>query len=134
VKVNIILLKYNNNIILFKHKMSVDFGLLAKTIVDSVTRSKTLATEKFSDDEIDKVEIERMREIRLWTVMSYIASFLIGVVAFTLSWSCNTALGYHVVVKSVFGVFAFFFGLTYLILYAFLRWDTCSALTSKRKM
>lgn len=112
--------------------MSVDFGLLAKTIVDSVTKSKSIDAEKFTEHEVSQFEIERMRENRLWSVMSYIASILIGVIAFTLSWSCNTALGYHIVMKIIFGTGAFFFGLTYLVLYAFLRWDTCGALMTRK--
>ena len=68
---------------------------------------------------------------KTWNIISIILSILIGLFAFYLSWSCNTALGYHIIVKVIFGVFAFLFGLVYLILYIIFRIDTCAKIMKK---
>lgn len=70
-------------------------------------------------------KLQRREVAQIW---SMILSVLLGAWAFYLSWTCNTALGYHVAVRAVFGVTAFVFGLTYLLLYVLLRYDTCRAL------
>lgn len=66
-----------------------------------------------------------------WNIISVIISLLVGLFALYLSWSCNTALGYHIVLKIIFGFFAFLFGLVYIVLYIILRIDTCAKIMRK---
>lgn len=108
--------------------MSLDFGLFAKLLVNSVSRYE-------DDDVVRRYEAKELfqdghrtdtRELHWPTFFAIITSIIIGIIAFMLSWSCNTALDYNVVVKTVFGTFAFFFGFSYIILYLLLRWDTCA--------
>ena len=99
--------------------MSVDFGMFAKLVVDAISPSKE-KTEKYSDNWSAKIDAA--------TFISIVLSVALGVIAFILSWTCNSAIGYHVVIKAFFGTFAFLFGFTYIVLYIFLRWDTCAKL------
>lgn len=105
--------------------MSVDFGLLAKLIVDSFTAKKD--KESFQSGLTDYIS----PKITAAQVISVILSILLGLLAFYLSWTCNTALGYHIVIRTFFGVFAFLFGLTYILLYILMRWDTCAKITKR---
>lgn len=66
-----------------------------------------------------------------WNIISITISILVGSFALYLSWSCNTALGYHVILKILFGFFAFLFGLVYIVLYIILRIDTCAKIMHK---
>lgn len=103
--------------------MSVDFGLLTKLYLSVV--------EKYED----KKEINEGWKIFIdpSTVVTIILSVILGFIALTLSWSCNTALGYNILWKAFYGTFAFIFGLTYIILYLLLRWDTCRSLINGRR-
>lgn len=59
-------------------------------------------------------------------IVSFVIGVLIGIVAIYLSWSCNTAIEYHIVMKVIFAVFAYLFGFVYILLYMILRYDTCA--------
>jgi uncharacterized membrane protein YGL010W len=98
--------------------MSADFGLLSKLYLSVV--------EKYE-------EKENSRNIDPSTIVTIILSVILGIIAFTLSWSCNTALGYNIIWKAFYGTFAFIFGLTYIILYLLLRWDTCRSLINRKR-
>lgn len=97
--------------------MSFDTGLLAKLIVDAIYPGKK---ETFENGFVAV------------SVFSVVLSVLIGVVALWLSWQCNTWMGYHWIIKAIYGAFAFLFGLTYIVLYILLRWDVCMVLRYKR--
>jgi len=101
--------------------MSVDFGLFAKLIVDAVNPPKP-TQETYQEP----VETGLGVKMDAATILSIILSVALGVIAFVLSWTCNTALDYHVVIKAFFGTFAFLFGFTYIVLYMLLRWDSCT--------
>lgn len=103
--------------------MSVDFGMLAKLVVDAVSPPSE-KKEKYYNNNPSTVN----KQIDAVSVIGIILSVVLGIIAFVLSWSCNSALGYHVVIKAFFGTFAFLFGFTYIILYILLRWDTCMRL------
>ena len=107
--------------------MSLDFGLFAKLLVDSVNSKKEKYENMYFGTTVPAVK-NTFYDFRIdtATIISIFLSLVLGVIAFILSWSCNTALGYHVVVKTVFGTFAFVFGFTYVVLYLLLRWDVCS--------
>lgn len=66
--------------------------------------------------------------VMIWTI-----SIMISVLAFWLSWSCNTAMGYHVALKAMYGALAFFFGTIYIIMYFVMRWDVCYAVMYNKK-
>ena len=50
-------------------------------------------------------------------ILSLLLSVLIGCIAANLSWNCNTAKGVDFGLKILFAIFAFLFGLIYIILY-----------------
>ena len=52
-----------------------------------------------------------------FTIISIIISLVIGCIAATLSWNCNTAKEVSVGLKIIFAFFAFIFGLIYIVLY-----------------
>ena len=54
-----------------------------------------------------------------------IVSFIISCFAVYLSWSCNTAIGLPIVLKIIYGFFAFVFGTIYMIYYLLFRGDFC---------
>lgn len=58
-------------------------------------------------------------------VVSFVISILIGLLAVYLSWRCNTSMDYNIILKVIFAVFAWIFGLFYIIMYMIFRYDTC---------
>lgn len=68
------------------------------------------------------------RRLKVSDVLSFILGVLIGVYAAYLSWQCNSKLKYNTFLKAIFAVFAYIFGLVYLILYVVMRWDICRKL------
>ena len=60
----------------------------------------------------------------VWTLIGTVVSLF----AAWLSWTCNTRMGMDVAVKVVWAVLAYIFGFLYLIYYALVRSDACSAL------
>jgi len=56
-----------------------------------------------------------------------VVGICIGVYAAYLSWTCNTAQGIEVPLKVIYAMFAYFFGLIYLVLFMIFRWGTCHA-------
>lgn len=109
--------------------MSLDFGLFAKLIVDSFTAKKEKYSNVMSYDRTDN-NIFHI-QFNALMVASIFISLILGIIAFLLSWSCNTAMGYNTVVKTVFGSVAFVFGFTYIILFLLMRWDVCSKIMRK---
>lgn len=59
-------------------------------------------------------------------LVSFAIGIILGIVAVYLSWTCNTALQYNFGLKVFFAIFAYIFGLLYLILYILMRYDTCA--------
>jgi hypothetical protein len=111
--------------------MSLDFAMISRMIVDSIAPKKesfyvtdtttgTVVTKGGADVYIGATEKN------ILNVLTWVISFMISILAFWLSWSCNTAMGYHIALKALFGAGAFFFGLIYLVLYFIMRWDVCS--------
>ena len=52
-----------------------------------------------------------------------IFSLMVGIIAAVLSWYSNTGLGYTMLEKIFFSVFAFFFGILYLFYYFMFRYN-----------
>lgn len=100
--------------------MSLDFGLLTKLMLT--------ATEKFSSKDTNTNDYSSVV-----TVITILIGMILGVTAFILSWLCNTAMGYTIFKKTFYGIFSFAFGLTYIMLYLILRWDTCYYIIKKNK-
>ena len=59
-------------------------------------------------------------------IIALIIGIFIGIAAMFLSWTCNTAIDYHVWMRTFFAFFAFIFGTSYILLYIIMRHDTCS--------
>jgi len=57
-----------------------------------------------------------------------ILSIMIGLYAGYLSYECNTKKNYSDMTKILFAVFAYIFGLFYLVYYYLFQYDTCSNL------
>ena len=60
----------------------------------------------------------------VWTLIGTVVSLC----AAWLSWTCNTRMGISLAAKVVWAVLAYIFGFLYLIYYALIRSDACSAL------
>jgi len=58
-----------------------------------------------------------------------IMELLVGVIAVYLSWTCNTKAGIEVPMKIFYALFAYVFGILYLLYYAFARYSDCSSPT-----
>ena len=64
----------------------------------------------------------------LYTVSWYIGQIVgivLGIYAAILSWSCNAGLDHSIGMRILYAIFAFAFGGLYLVMYAFMRYDTC---------
>jgi hypothetical protein len=59
----------------------------------------------------------------LMTAVILIIEILIGVWAAKLSWSSNELVQYSVVPRAIFAIFAFLFGVVYLLSYLLFKWD-----------
>jgi hypothetical protein len=107
--------------------MSLDYGMIARFLVESFSKK-----ERFQDDNLqqnNKID----SGIDMYNVLYVALSITLGVVAFSLSWNCNTAMGYSTVVKAVFGTLSFLFGMSYILLYFVMRWDTCARISKRRR-
>ena len=93
-------------------------------IVDGIVGGKK-DKEEFADVQSADAYVGET-EILILNILYWTISILLGLVAFWLSWSCNTALGYNVALKAVFGTLSFLFGMTYILLFIIFRWDVCS--------
>ena len=109
--------------------MSLDFHMISRMIVDGLSSSKKeeTKTETFNEAPVAKTADAYIgkTELMVLQVLSWVVSLLLSFIALYLSWSCNTAMGYTIALKAVFGAMAFFFGLTYIILFFVMRWDVC---------
>ena len=63
--------------------------------------------------------------------VNFIISAVIGGFAAYLSWKCNTLTETNIILKVIFAIFAFLFGLFYLILYFIFRWGDCKYIREK---
>lgn len=119
--------------------MSIDFGLMARLIVDAFDKK-----EKFDEGSRQYVDLQgivdftdvqklesKLSKKDVLSIVSILFSLAFGAIALYLSWTCNTAVGYGPVLKAIYGSTAFVFGFTYIILYLFLRYDTCMVLMKK---
>jgi hypothetical protein len=66
---------------------------------------------------------------RSW--LSFVISTAIGAYAAYLSWQCNTLTETHIVLKVLFAIVAFAFGLLYLLLYLIFRRGDCAFIREK---
>lgn len=116
--------------------MSIDVGLLARMIVDAFEKKEEFESQKgryvdlqgiVNVDDYERIG-KHVPSVKVSTIVNVMISITIGIIAFYLSWSCNTSLGYNMVVKSIFGTLAFTFGLIYIALYMLFRYDTCKKL------
>ena len=54
-----------------------------------------------------------------------ILHILISILAFSLSWDCNTARGMALIPKLFYAIFAFLFGGLYILFYIIFNYGTC---------
>lgn len=66
--------------------------------------------------------------IKISDILSFILGVVIGLYAAYLSWQCNTKMAYSTFLKVIFAIFAYIFGLVYLVLYLIMRFDTCKVI------
>jgi hypothetical protein len=62
---------------------------------------------------------------------TFILLLLINSYAAYLSWDCNSAKNYPLMLKLVFSLFAFMFGTLYIIYYMLFRFDDCNTFTGE---
>lgn len=65
-------------------------------------------------------------KIVLHTTKRIVIGIILGIIAFYLSWECNTVAGYSTIEKACYGLFAFLFGGVYIIMYLIFRAGTCA--------
>lgn len=78
--------------------------------------------------DVVKKETETKQHITILDGLIFIMGVAIGLYAAYLSFQCNSKLKYNMILRVLFAVFAYVFGLVYLILYVVMRWDVCNAL------
>ncbi len=99
-----------------------------KLLKDSA--SNLMPKSQFVESEYGPMIVENppKKGITFGDVLSFILGVVIGLYAAFLSWQCNSKLNYNMFLKVIFSIFAYMFGLVYLILYVVMRWDTCRRL------
>ena len=68
--------------------------------------------------------------VRLMNTVAWIVALVVGVPAAYLSWSANTVIGWGNFPKTVFSMFAFAFGGTYIIDHVIYKWDMLNYINS----
>lgn len=106
------------------------FAKSATTIAESITdRIQGKPKSQFANGPVSAEGWSSApRRITVADVLSFALGVVIGLYAAYLSWQCNSKLAYNTFLKVIFAVFAYLFGLVYLILYVVMRWDTCRKL------
>lgn len=112
--------------------MDVVLGLnLATSAISKLTSSLNRNQQNYVDFGGYSVTSEGILNKRTNIKYSYLSTILglvIGLYAAYLSWQCNSKVQHNIFLKVIFSIFAFFFGLVYLILYLLMRWDVCRKL------
>lgn len=108
----------------------MDIFAITKTLSDTARKIIPGSTSTFVASEYGPVLVvpQPKQGINVADVLSFLLGVVIGLYAAYLSWQCNSKLSYSVVLKVIFALFAYIFGLVYLILYVVMRWDTCRRL------
>lgn len=116
--------------------MSLDFSVISRMIVDSLfTDGKEKGKKESFDEQTTNADSYiGNTERNVLIGLTWIISLILSIVAFWLSWTCNTAMGYNLALKALFGAGAFFFGLTYIVLYFIMRWDVCSGIVKMKRV
>jgi hypothetical protein len=83
------------------------------------------------DDHYDRHERKSGMQI-FWLVINIILAVIFGVIGAWLSWSSNSVIGYHIALKILFAIFAFLFGLMYVIIHLIFKLDLLSAIKKPR--
>lgn len=112
--------------------MSLDFSVISRMIVDNMFGGKKEEFESQLPAARNADSYIGTTERNILVGLTWIISLALSLIAFYLSWSCNTAMGYSLPLKALFGTGAFFFGLTYIVLYFIMRWDVCSGFMKRR--
>lgn len=82
---------------------------------------------------VDAVSEQKKQEdiyqtMTMLDMLIFIMGVAIGLYAAYLSFTCNTKMRYNMSLKVIFAIFAYIFGLVYLVLYLIMRWDVCRQL------
>jgi len=83
-------------------------ALVLTSVINKITEPQN---ESFSSNSNDNIHMEPIM------IVSLLLSVFIGGIAANLSWQCNTVKGVDFGLKILFSIFAFLFGLIYIILY-----------------
>jgi hypothetical protein len=89
---------------------------------NSITGEESQAPSVYEKEKENKEIVKKTEVISSFNIIS----FIISCFAVYLSWTCNTAVGVHLVLKLIYAFFAFVFGFIYLIYYLLVRGDMCS--------
>lgn len=110
----------------------MDFLLAVNTIANNVKLPEFFDASDAKQPAAFKSEAVYIRD-RHWfpRAAGYVTSFLIGAFAAYLSWTCNSAMNTPLLAKVVWASIAAFFGLAYLLIYAFAWSSTCYIVSSK---
>ena len=57
--------------------------------------------------------------------ITWVIVVVLGLLAFRVSWTCNTKRNISFGMKVFYGIFAVLFGSLYLVMYAFMTWGYC---------
>jgi len=68
---------------------------------------------------------EKKKKRTVGSIISSVISFMIGIGAAYLSWSCNTAQGVSLPMRILYAILAYIFGFFYMIYYFFFRAGDC---------
>jgi len=86
--------------------------------IAKIKKNKSLDKEKFTSDE---------GYLHIFN-MGFMISFIIGVYAAYLSYTCNTKENMDCGMKVIYAILAYIFGLLYLLYYFLFRNEHCSSL------
>lgn len=67
-------------------------------------------------------------------ILMLIGSIVFGIIAVWLSWKANTLAGWNVLAKLIFAIFAFLFGLVYVIIYLVCKLDLVNVIQKTNEM
>lgn len=102
-------------------------------LINNILKKNKPNSEKFEDEKSNSDNVKE-EVSSTETIIGIIAFIAFGIAAVYFSWVSNTVCEWNVGFKIIYAIFAFLFGLSYVIIYVINRMDAIWMIKSKNKI